>query len=49
MSESNVDANSLSSESGVDSFEDVEMAAHGINMLLNNGFDDAFALFEKYK
>ncbi|XP_012937049.1 tetratricopeptide repeat protein 39C [Aplysia californica] len=32
-----------------DVFDDVEMASTGINMLLNNGFDEAFALFDKYK
>lgn len=30
-------------------FDDVEMAHTGINMLLNNGFEEAVALFEKYK
>jgi tetratricopeptide (TPR) repeat protein len=30
-------------------FDDVEMAMTGIDMLLNNGFDEAFALFDKYK
>ncbi|XP_046377021.1 tetratricopeptide repeat protein 39C-like isoform X1 [Haliotis rufescens] len=29
--------------------DDAEMALTGINMLLNNGFDEAYALFEKYK
>ncbi|KAK0066384.1 tetratricopeptide repeat protein 39C [Biomphalaria pfeifferi] len=32
-----------------DSFDDIAMASTGINMLLNNGFDEAFALFDKYK
>ena len=32
-----------------DGFDDVEMAAAGINMLLNNGFEEAFHLFDKYK
>ena len=32
-----------------ESFDDVEMAATGINMLLNDGFEEAFALFHKYK
>ncbi|KAL8581309.1 hypothetical protein ACOMHN_034388 [Nucella lapillus] len=31
------------------SFDDVETSITGINMLLNNGFDEAFVLFEKYK
>ncbi|XP_076457025.1 LOW QUALITY PROTEIN: tetratricopeptide repeat protein 39C-like [Babylonia areolata] len=31
------------------SFDDVETAITGINMLLNNGFDEAFVLFQKYK
>ncbi|KAL8570006.1 hypothetical protein ACOMHN_056438 [Nucella lapillus] len=30
-------------------FDDVEAALTGINMLLNNGFEDALLLFEKYK
>ena len=30
-------------------FDDVETAMTGINMFLNNGFDEAFVLFEKYK
>ncbi|KAK7091387.1 tetratricopeptide repeat protein 39C-like isoform X2 [Littorina saxatilis] len=30
-------------------FDDVETAMTGINMLLNNGFDEAFVLFDKYK
>lgn len=30
-------------------FDDAEMALSGINMLLNNGFDEAMALFEKYR
>ena len=29
--------------------DEVEMAVSGINMLLNNGFDEAQALFIKYK
>ncbi|XP_041360682.1 tetratricopeptide repeat protein 39C-like [Gigantopelta aegis] len=38
-----------SDESTVLSQDDVEMAVSGINMLLNNGFDEAQALFCKYK
>jgi hypothetical protein len=39
--------NTVDGEEG--SFDDVETAITGINMLLNNGFDEAFALFDKYK
>ena len=34
-------------ESG--SFDDAELALTGIKMLLNNGFEEARQLFEKYK
>lgn len=39
--------NTVDGEEG--SFDDVETAITGINMLLNNGFDEAFSLFDKYK
>ncbi|KAH9488246.1 Tetratricopeptide repeat protein 39C [Bulinus truncatus] len=43
------DLNGAAGDADESSFDDIEMAATGINMLLNNGFDEAFALFEKYK
>ena len=30
-------------------FEEAELALSGINMMLNNNFDEASALFQKYK
>lgn len=50
MAESNNSSsvlNTIDVESTV--FDDVETAMTGINMLLNNGFEEAFALFDKYK
>ena len=50
MAESNNSSsvlNTVDVESPV--FDDVETAMTGINMLLNNGFEEAFALFDKYK
>ncbi|CAG5134205.1 unnamed protein product, partial [Candidula unifasciata] len=43
------DMNGIASGDHESCFDDVEMAATGINMLLNNGFQEAFALFDKYK
>lgn len=43
------DMNGASGDQDESTFDDVEMAATGINMLLNNGFEEAFALFDKYK
>lgn len=43
------DFNSSTSGEGDDGFDDLEMASTGINMLLNNGFEESFALFDKYK
>lgn len=43
-------SSTLNSVDGDDNnFDDAETAVTGINMLLNNGFDEAFALFDKYK
>ena len=41
-------AASVESDEG-QGFDDVELAATGINMLLNNGFEEAFQLFNKHK
>lgn len=41
------DLNSV--DNGEGSFDEVEMALTGINMMLNNGFDEASALFDKYR
>ena len=43
-----IDDVTVAAEMG-EAFDDVEMAATGINMLLNDGFEEAFALFHKYK
>ncbi|XP_059139948.1 tetratricopeptide repeat protein 39C-like [Physella acuta] len=43
------DMNNAAGDHEESTFDDIEMACTGINMLLNNGFDEAFALFEKYK
>lgn len=44
----NIDAAVSADETG-ETFDDVKMALTGINMLLNDGFEEAFALFHKYK
>ena len=50
MAEGSISPSTLNSVDGEDaSFDDVETAITGINMLLNNGFEEAFLLFEKYK
>lgn len=38
-----------STEEDNDSFEDVRVARDGINMLLNNQFDEALKLFQAHK
>lgn len=38
-----------SSTEGISLHDDAEMALSGMNMLLNNKFDSARELFEKYK
>lgn len=43
------DMNCVGSGDHESCFDEIEMAATGINMLLNNGFQEAFALFDKYK
>ncbi|BFZ21000.1 hypothetical protein BsWGS_24039 [Bradybaena similaris] len=43
------DMNCVASGDHESYFDEIEMAATGINMLLNNGFQEAFALFDKYK
>ncbi|CAL1537584.1 unnamed protein product [Lymnaea stagnalis] len=43
------DLNGAAGDNDEPVFDDIEMARTGINMLLNNGFDEAFALFDKYK
>jgi len=53
MAEARQPANSTeienSQEDDTDVFNDVKVARSGINMLLNNHFDDAFKLFQSHK
>lgn len=38
-----------SQEEDTEAFDDVKVARDGINMLLNNQFEDAFKLFQAHK
>ncbi|XP_052764413.1 tetratricopeptide repeat protein 39C-like [Mya arenaria] len=53
MAESNEIANDMESSNSIEedgeNFDENKLARDGINMMLNNKFDDAFQLFQKYK